>query len=223
MSRAIAAANRAQSAAFLLIFRYVFGGAIGTGPIDYVDFLIPGFVTTGILFSGLGAAADVAADREQGFIDRLRSLPIPRSAILSGRALADTAVLVWGLVITTAIGFAVGFRIHGSVPDALAAFGLIVVFGFAFEWLFIALGMMGNNAQAAHGFALMVFPLTFVSSAYVPRAIDAGMAASRRPAPADHLRGRRRTRAHPRATGPGHARTRRRLLRRQVVAVGRRD
>jgi ABC transporter DrrB family efflux protein len=157
-----------QGALFLLIFRYVFGGAIGSGGIDYVDFLVPGFVTTGILFSGMGAAAGVAEDLEQGFVDRLRSLPIPRSSVLAGRALADTAVLMWGLAITAGIGFAVGFRIHGSVPDALAAFGLIVVFGFAFEWVFIALGMMAGNAQAAQGLAFMVFPLTFVSSAYVP-------------------------------------------------------
>ena len=158
-----------QGAMFLLIFRYVFGGAIGAdGGLSYVDFLVPGFITTGILFSGMGAAAGVAEDLEQGFVDRLRSLPIPRSAVLAGRALADTAVLVWGLLIVTAIGFAVGFRIHGSLADALAAFGLLVVLGFAFEWLFIALGMFAGNAQAAQGLALMVFPLTFVSSAYVP-------------------------------------------------------
>ena len=157
-----------QGAMFLLIFRYVFGGAINSGAISYVNFLVPGFVTTGVLFSGMGAAAGVAEDLEQGFVDRLRSLPISRSAVLAGRALADTAVLVWGLIVTTAIGFAVGFRVHGSVPDALVSFGLIVVFGFAFEWVFIALGMMAGNAQAAQGLAFMVFPLTFVSSAYVP-------------------------------------------------------
>ena len=158
-----------QGALFLLIFRYVFGGAIGPdGGLDYVDFLVPGFITTGILFSGMGAAAGVAEDLEQGLVDRLRSLPIPRSAVLAGRALADTAVLVWGLLITAAIGFAVGFRIHGSVADALAALGLLVVFGFAFEWLFITLGLFAGNAQAAQGMALLVFPLTFVSSAYVP-------------------------------------------------------
>jgi ABC-2 type transport system permease protein len=158
-----------QGALFLLIFRYVFGGAIGPdGGLDYVDFLVPGFITTGILFSGMGAAAGVAEDLEQGLVDRLRSLPIPRSAVLAGRALADTAVLVWGLLITAAIGFAVGFRFHGSVADALAAFGLLVVFGFAFEWLFITLGLFAGNAQAAQGMALLVFPLTFVSSAYVP-------------------------------------------------------
>jgi ABC-2 type transport system permease protein len=157
-----------QGALFLLIFRYVFGGAIGAGGLDYVDFLVPGFITTGLLFSGMGAAAGVAEDLEQGFVDRLRSLPIPRSAVLAGRALADTAVLVWGLAVTTAIGFAVGFRIHGSLADALAAFGLLVVLGFAFEWLFITLGLLAGNAQAAQGMALMVFPLTFASSAYVP-------------------------------------------------------
>jgi ABC-2 type transport system permease protein len=158
-----------QGAMFLLIFRYVFGGAIGAdGGLDYVDFLVPGFITTGILFSGMGAAAGVAEDLEQGFVDRLRSLPIPRSAVLAGRALADTAVLVWGLLVTTAIGFAVGFRVHGSVADVLAAFALLVVLGFAFEWLFITLGLFAGSAQAAQGLALMVFPLTFVSSAYVP-------------------------------------------------------
>jgi len=157
-----------QGAMFLLIFRYVFGGAIGAGGLSYVDFLVPGFITTGILFSGMGAAAGVAEDLEQGFVDRLRSLPIPRSAVLAGRALADTALQVWGLAITTAIGFAVGFRVHGSVADALTAFALLVVLGFAFEWLFITLGLFAGNAQAAQGLALMVFPLTFVSSAYVP-------------------------------------------------------
>jgi len=163
-----------QGALFLLIFRYVFGGAIGAGGLDYVDFLVPGFITTGILFSGMGAAAGIADDLQQGFVDRLRSLPIPRGAVLAGRALADTAVLVWGLLITAAIGFAVGFRIHGSAAGALAAFGLLVVFGFAFEWLFLSLGLVAGTPQAAQGLALLVFPLTFVSSAYVPVATMPG-------------------------------------------------
>jgi ABC transporter DrrB family efflux protein len=157
-----------QSALFLLIFRYVFGGAIGAGGMAYVDFLVPGFITTGLLFAGMGTAAGMAEDLEQGFVDRLRSLPIPRSAVLAGRALSDTALLVWSLGITSAVGFAVGFRIHGGVADALAAFGLLLVFGFAFEWMFITLGLVAGTAQAAQGLALMVFPLTFVSSAYVP-------------------------------------------------------
>jgi ABC-2 type transport system permease protein len=77
-------------------------------------------------------------------------------------------VLTWSVVITAAIGFAVGFRLHGSVLEALAAFGLCVLFGFALDWLFITMGLFAGNAQAAQGIAFMVFPLTFVSSAYVP-------------------------------------------------------
>jgi len=157
-----------QGALFLLIYRYVFGGAIHAGGLAYVDFLVPGFIASMVLFVGMGAATGIAEDMHEGFVDRLRSLPIPRSAVLAGRALADTAQLVWGLATTTALGFAVGFRFHGSVSSALAAFGLCVVFGFAFEWVFIALGSMAGNAQAAQGIGFMVFPLTFVSSAYVP-------------------------------------------------------
>ena len=160
-----------QNALFLVIFRYVFGGAIGSslaGGLSYVDFLIPGFITTGILFSGMGSAAGMAEDLEQGFVDRLRSLPIPRSAVLAGRALADTALVVYGMVVSMAVGFAVGFRLHGSVRDALLAFALLVVLGFVFEWVFLTLGLFAGNAQAAQGMSLMVFPLTFVSSAYVP-------------------------------------------------------
>ena len=158
-----------QGAMFLLIFRYVFGGAIQIkGGISYVDFLVPGFITTGVLFSGMGAATVVAEDLEQGFVDRLRSLPVPRASFLTGRALADTAWNTWGLIVTAAIGFAVGFRIHGSVAEAFAALGLCVVFGFAFEWLFIMLGLIAGTPQAAQGMALLVFPFTFISSAYVP-------------------------------------------------------
>jgi ABC-2 type transport system permease protein len=157
-----------QGAMFLFIFRYVFGGAMNAGGVGYVDFLVPGFVTTIVLFAGQGAAAGVAEDMEQGVLDRFRSLPIPRSSVLSGRALADMAMLVWSLIVTIALGFAVGFRIHGSATEALGAFGLIVAYGFAFEWVFVALGMMAGNAQAAQNLAFMIFPLTFVSSAYVP-------------------------------------------------------
>jgi ABC-2 type transport system permease protein len=158
-----------QGAMFLLIFRYVFGGAIALpGGLPYVDFVVPGFITTGVLFSGMGSATGVAEDLEQGFVDRLRSLPVPRVSFLTGRAVADTAWNAWGLIVTAAIGFAVGFRLHGSVPDALAALGLCVVFGFAFEWLFIMLGLIAGTPQAAQGMALLVFPFTFISSAYVP-------------------------------------------------------
>jgi ABC transporter DrrB family efflux protein len=157
-----------QGAMFLLIFRYVFGGAIALAGISYVDFVVPGFITTGVLFNAMYASAGMAEDMSAGLISRLRSLPIPRSAVLIGRALADTVIQVWGLAITVAIGFLVGFRLHGSWSAALAAAALVVLFGFVFEWVFVLIGMVAGSAQAAQGFALIVFPFTFVSSAYIP-------------------------------------------------------
>jgi ABC-2 type transport system permease protein len=157
-----------QSALFLLIFRYIFGGAIAVEGLSYVDFLVPGFVTAGVLFAGMGAAAGVAEDMDQGFFDRLRSLPIPRASVMAGRCLADTALVTWSSAVGAALGFAVGFRMHAPVASGLAAFGLCVLFSFAFEWLFITIGLVAGNAQAAQGFAVLVTPLIFVSSAYVP-------------------------------------------------------
>jgi ABC-2 type transport system permease protein len=157
-----------QGALFLLIFRYVFGGAVDIHGTSYVNFLVPGFVMTGVLFSGQGAATGVADDLQQGFVDRLRSLPAPRACFLAGRAVADSLWNSWGLCVAAAVGFAVGFRPHGSVAADLAALGLCVVYGFAFEWLFIVVGFVSGSPQAAQGMAFLVFPLTFVSSAYVP-------------------------------------------------------
>ena len=125
-----------QGAMFLLIFRYVFGGAIQAGGVSYVKFLVPGFITTGIIWQGMMSAGGIAEDLDQGFFDRLRSLPIPRAAVLTGRALADTGSQVWGLTIMTIIGFAIGFRLGGSVANGILAFALIVLFSFAFEWVF---------------------------------------------------------------------------------------
>ena len=156
-----------QMSLFFLIYRYMFGGAIHVGGIRYVDFLVPGFVTTGVLFSGIGAAVAMAEDVQGGFVDRLRSLPIPRSSVLVARVLADTAILALATAVTTAIAFAVGFRLGGSVADGLAAFGLVVLFGFAFEWLFVTMGLVAGTGQAAQGMGMIVFPLAFVSSAYV--------------------------------------------------------
>jgi ABC-2 type transport system permease protein len=121
-----------------------------------------------VLYTGIGTAVAMAEDLEQGFIDRIRSLPIPRSSLLAGRAIADTAILTWSLGFTVAIGFAVGFRLHGTVLEGLAAFALVVAFGYAFEWLFITLGLLAGNGQAAQGMGMIVFPFAFISSAYVP-------------------------------------------------------
>lgn len=166
-----------QSALFLLMFRFAFGGAIGTGgSLSYVNFLVPGFIASSVLWSGMGAATGVAEDVEHGFVDRLRSLPIPRSAVLIGRSLADTALLIWALAVGAILGFAVGFRLTGTVPGALAALGLCAAFGFAFEWVFIVIGLVSGTARAAQSMGLLVTPLVFLSSAYVPvKSMPAGV------------------------------------------------
>jgi ABC-2 type transport system permease protein len=169
-------AGTAQGALFLLIFRYVFGGvgALATGSLSYVDFLVPGFVVTSVLFSGMGAATGIAEDLEGGLFDRLRSLPIRLLSIISGRIGADTALLTWGLAFTTLFGVLVGFRVQNGAGAAAMAFGLCVLYGFAFCWLFIGLGLVAGSPQAAQGISFLVFPLSFVSSAYVPIATMPG-------------------------------------------------
>ncbi|MGH2873130.1 MAG: ABC transporter permease [Solirubrobacteraceae bacterium] len=157
-----------QMSMFFLIYRYLFSGAIRSVGVPYVDFLAPGFIATGVLFSGIGAAVATAEDLQQGVIDRLRSLPIPRSSVLTARAIADTAILALASLVTVGIAFAVGFRLHGSAIEGLAALGLVVVYGFAFEWLFITMGLFAGNGQAAQGMGMIVFPFAFVSSAYIP-------------------------------------------------------
>ena len=145
-----------------------------TGGLSYVDFLVPGFVVTGVLFQGMGAASGVADDLEGGLFDRLRSLPIRLFSVATGRAGADTTLVVWGVVVMTAVGFLVGFRLHGGAGDGIAAAALTVLYGFAFVWVFIALGLVAGSPQAAQGLSFLVFPLTFVSSAYVPVATMPG-------------------------------------------------
>ena len=160
---------------FLLIFRYVFGGAIqGTGGIDYVDFLVPGFVTTSVLFAGMGAATAIAEDLEQGVVDRMRSLPIPRSAVLTGRAVADTAVLCGRSRSPSRSVSLVGFRIHGLGERRAAGVRAVRGVRVRVRVGVPAPGVDGKTAQAAQGMALLVFPLTFVSSAYVPVATMPG-------------------------------------------------
>lgn len=157
-----------QGVMFLLIFRYIFGGAIGAGRLGYVDFVVPGILVTGLLWQGMGAAVSVTEDQALGLFDRLRSLPIPRSAVLAGRAVADTVVQAWGLVAMAIVSFLVGFRLEDGISNGLIAMALIVVYLFAFEWLFIMIGLYSGNAQSAQGISLILVPFTFVSSAYVP-------------------------------------------------------
>jgi ABC-2 type transport system permease protein len=158
--------NAATSVMFLLIFRYVFGGAIGTGGIEYVNFLIPALAAIAGMFAS--GVVGVAEDAESGFFDRLRSLPVPRAAVVLGRSLADTASIMWGSTVSIVVGFLVGFRISGGWLGALGALGLCVVFAFTLSWVQILLGLVAGSAQAAQGLSFALFPLIFVSSAYVP-------------------------------------------------------
>jgi ABC transporter DrrB family efflux protein len=155
-----------QGVLFLLMFRYVFGGAIDAGGARYVDYLVPGYVVAALLFAT--TASGVAEDVAEGLHDRLRSLPISQVGVLAGRVAADTALVAWTVVTTVAVGVLVGFRFHGGVAEALAASGLVLAYGFAFTWLFVALGLVAGSAQAAQGLSLVFVPFSFVSSAYVP-------------------------------------------------------
>jgi ABC transporter DrrB family efflux protein len=161
-----------QGALFLFMFRYIFGGAIQPGNgLDYVDFLVPGFLVTGILWLGMPASSGVAEDATTGVHDRLRSLPIPRSSVLFGRSLADTALTLWGMLVSTVLAFIVGFRLHADAADVVLAVALLVVATYCFTWIFITIGLVSSSAQAANGMAtLLVIPVAFVSAAYVPAA-----------------------------------------------------
>jgi ABC-2 type transport system permease protein len=159
-----------QSALFLFSFRYVFGGAIHTGASAYVEFLVPGYVATLVLFAGGGTAVAVAEDRAQGFTDRLLSLPIPRNAIAAGRSLADFVTTTWAIAGTVAFGFLIGFRLHGADGGVHGLFALTMclVYGLVFTVVFVVIGLVAPNAQAAQGMSMIAFVLAFFSSTYVP-------------------------------------------------------
>jgi ABC-2 type transport system permease protein len=157
-------------ALFLFIFRYIFGGAISTGTgLDYVDFLVSGFLVQTVLWTAMNIPAGVAEDASSGVYDRLRSLPIPRSSVMAGRSLADTALNCWAIAVTAVIGIAVGFRTDADALSIVVAFALILAAIYAFTWIFISLGLVARNAQAAQAMAtLVVVPPTFMSNAFVP-------------------------------------------------------
>src|SRR5580658_3962994 len=159
-----------QAGMFLFSFRYVFGGAIHAGSVSYMDYLVPAYVATIVLFTGGGIAVAVAEDRAGGFTDRILSLPVPRLSLVLGRTLADSTTNVWSIVTTAALGFAFGFRLTGSLTGALAAFGLCLVYAVVFTLVFIVMGLFAPNAQAAQGMSLIAFVFAFISSAYVPAA-----------------------------------------------------
>jgi ABC transporter DrrB family efflux protein len=158
-----------QPVMFVLLFVYVFGGAIQTPGYDYVDFLMPGIITQSIAFGGFVTALGLSDDLKKGLIDRFRSLPMSRAAVLAGRTLADLATNALSLVVLVTVGVIVGFSFHNGVPEVLAGFALLLLFGYAFSWVFACIGLFVSSPEAANavGFTA-IFPLTFASSAFVP-------------------------------------------------------
>jgi ABC transporter DrrB family efflux protein len=158
-----------QPIMFVLLFVYVFGGAISTPGLDYVDFLIPGIIVQSMTFGGFVTALGLSEDLKKGLIDRFRSLPMSRAAVLTGRTLADGATNVVQLAVMLGVGFAVGFRFSTDVPSVIAGIALCLLIGYAFSWVFAFIGLTASSPEAANAYGFTIlFPLTFVSSAFVP-------------------------------------------------------
>src|SRR3954447_7907138 len=135
---------------FVLLFRYVFGGSIHVPGYDnYVDYLLPGIIVQTALFGGSSSAVGVADELAAGPTDRFRSLPTNRAAILASRTLADLLRLAYTMALVVAVGLLVGFRFHTSAPEAIAAFALAMLFGYACAWLFTLLGLVVRNVESA--------------------------------------------------------------------------
>ena len=158
-----------QPIMFVLLFVYVFGGSINTG-MDYVDFLIPGILVQNITFGGALTAVGLVEDLNKGLIDRFRSLPMARSAVLTGRTLADVVVNLLMTVIVIIVGLLVGFSFSDTnVANVIYGLFLLLLFGYGFSWLFALIGLISTSAENAQQFGfILIFPLTFISSAFVP-------------------------------------------------------
>lgn len=158
-----------QPIMFVLLFRYVFGGAISTPGYSYVDFLLPGIIVQSMAFGGFATALGLNEDVRKGLIDRFRSLPMSRAAVLGGRTLADVATNSLSLAILLITGVIIGFSFHTNLLDAVAGVGLLLLFGYAFSWFLAWIGLVGSSPEAVNSIGFIaVFPLTFVSSAFVP-------------------------------------------------------
>jgi ABC-2 type transport system permease protein len=159
-----------QPILFVLLFAYVFGGAIALpGGGSYHEYLIGGMLAMGLAATAPGTAVALVTDMSSGLIDRFRSLPTARSAVLAGRTISDLVTQVIGTAVVAGIGLAIGWRIHSSLADAAVAFGLALLFGYAFTWLGACLGMVLRSPEAAQQMGFVLFlPLTFVSNAFVP-------------------------------------------------------
>jgi ABC transporter DrrB family efflux protein len=158
-----------QPVMFVLLFVYVFGGAIQTPGYDYVDYLMPGIITQSIAFGGFVTALGLSDDLRKGLIDRFRSLPMSRAAVLAGRTLADLVTNALSLVVLVTVGVIVGFSFHASVAEVVAGFALLLAFGYAFSWIFACIGLYVSSPESANAVGFIaIFPLTFASSAFVP-------------------------------------------------------
>jgi len=161
-----------QPVMFVLLFVYVFGGAIQTPGFDYVDFLMPGIIVQSIAFGGFVTALGLSEDVKKGLIDRFRSLPMSRAAVLMGRTISDVALNCLSLVVLFAVGFLAGFNFIGATAGDIAlGIVLLLLMGYAFSWIFALVGLYSSSPETANsiGFTL-IFPLTFASSVFVPAA-----------------------------------------------------
>jgi ABC transporter DrrB family efflux protein len=159
-----------QPVMFVLLFVYVFGGAIQTPGFDYVDFLMPGIIAQSIAFGGFVTALGLSEDVQKGLIDRFRSLPMSRAAVLAGRTFSDVLLNCLSLAVLFTVGFIAGFNFREATAGEVAlGIVLLLLLGYAFSWIFALIGLYSSAPETANaiGFTL-IFPLTFASSMFVP-------------------------------------------------------
>lgn len=158
-----------QPIMMVLLFTYVFGGAIANSSTEYINYLLPGILVQTVLFGAMTTGIGLAVDVSKGMIDRFRSLPMSRMAVLAGRTISETIRNFFVVCTMTLVGYAVGFRIQDGLGNFALAVGLILLFGFAFSWVSATIGLAVKNVETAQsaGF-IWVFPLAFASSIFVP-------------------------------------------------------
>jgi ABC transporter DrrB family efflux protein len=160
-----------QPIMFVLLFTYVFGGAISIPGMSYVDYLMPGIFVQTVLFGSVSTSVGLAEDLQKGLVERFRSLPMAPSAVLAGRTNADTVRNSFVIVLVTVVGYIVGFRVHTNFLAYIAAFLLLLAFAYSVSWGFAYIGLSAPNSETAQLMAFpILFPLTFASTAFVPAA-----------------------------------------------------
>jgi ABC-2 type transport system permease protein/oleandomycin transport system permease protein len=158
-----------QPIMFVLLFAYVFGGAIPTPGHSYIDFLIPGILVQTMSFGGFVTAMGIAEDLRKGLIDRFRSLPMARSAVLAGRTLSDIATNAISITVMLIVGVIIGFGFSSPFLHVVLGILILLLFGYAFSWVFAFIGLTSSSPEAAQSLGfILIFPLTFISSAFVP-------------------------------------------------------